>query len=227
MITMKIWRVAFVMIVAVLSFNSCDQKDGDWESMKWKADIPVKTTDGVYHVKAAGDEFSFSCKNYSSPWIDHAVSNGEYYYPPREANDYHTISADWFKVAISGNKLTVVFDANETVEERPLLLTVTAGDIFYTFKFMQLANDENGIAYTPFYYYDTIVNDERTQVIGVNGIVPSKQTIEDDSYPYETHVMASVRADIDKSSTTYQLFYQLATGQHKDIVKESGYIVYQ
>jgi phosphate transport system substrate-binding protein len=93
--------------------------------------------------------------------------------------------------------------------------------------YYQLANDENGIAFTPFYYYDTIVNDERTQVIGVNGIVPSKQTIEDDSYPYVTHVMASVRADIDKSSTTYQLFYQLATGQHKDIVKESGYIVYQ
>ena len=91
--------------------------------------------------------------------------------------------------------------------------------------YYQLANDENGIAYTPFYYYDTIVNDDRTQVIGVNGIVPSKQTIEDDSYPYVTHVMASVRANTDKSSTTYQLFYQLATDQHNDIVKESGYIV--
>ena len=77
------------------------------------------------------------------------------------------------------------------------------------------------------YYYDTIVNDDRTQVIGVNGIVPSKQTIEDESYPYVTHVMASVRADIDKSSTAYQLFCQLATGQHNDIVNESGYIVYR
>ena len=93
--------------------------------------------------------------------------------------------------------------------------------------YYQLENDENGIAYTPFYYYDTIVNDERTQVIGVDGIVPSKQTIENESYPYVTHVMASVRADIDKSSTAYQLFYQLATAQHNDIVKESGYIVYQ
>ena len=92
--------------------------------------------------------------------------------------------------------------------------------------YYQLANDENGIAYTPFYYYDTIVNDECTQVIGVNGIVPSKQTIENNSYPYVTHVMASVRADVDKSSTAYQLFYQLATGQHNGIVKESGYIGY-
>ena len=93
--------------------------------------------------------------------------------------------------------------------------------------YFQLENDENGIAYTPFYYYDTIVNDDRTQVIGVNGIVPSKQTIENGSYPYVTLVMSSVRADIDKSSTAYQLFYQLATGQHSDIVKESGYIIYK
>ena len=92
--------------------------------------------------------------------------------------------------------------------------------------YYQLENDENGIAYTPFYYYDTIVNDGRTQVIGVNGIVPNKKTIENDSYPYVTHVMTSVRADIDKSSTAYQLFYQLATGQHNGIVKESGYIIY-
>jgi phosphate transport system substrate-binding protein len=93
--------------------------------------------------------------------------------------------------------------------------------------YYQLENDENGIAYTPFYYYDTIVNDDRTQVIGVNDITQSKQTIEDGSYPYVTFVMSSVRADIDKSSTAYQLFYQLASGQHNDIVKESGYIEYR
>ena len=91
--------------------------------------------------------------------------------------------------------------------------------------YFQLEQDENGIAYTPFYYYDTIVNDDRTQVIGVNDVVPSKKTIENDTYPYVTEVMASVRTDTEKSSTTYQLFYQLATGQHNAIIKESGYSV--
>ena len=436
---MKIWKDIMVMTLAALSFNSCgDEKDGDWDPMVWKADVPVQMTDGVYAVPANGTELTFSCRNYSAPWIENAESKGKYYFPPREANDYHTISAGWFKAEMNGNKLKVVFEVNGTAEERPLQLTVTAGDIFYTFKFVQsaneheidleqptattalslsnapiidgsdsteplrnllmcrlldidcqwlqhletdgtwgvvpkwhslsnednktlqrilqnrnthssfvslidgendiiitargisrdeqkyadekgiqllsrpvakdafvfivnpknpvrdlsigqiqkiytgeirnwkevggndaiinpyvrnpnsgsqekmetivmagltmiqwpemvgyvmlapyyqLANDENGIAYTPFYYYDTIVNDDRTQVIGVDGITPSKQTIEDDSYPYVTHVMASVRADKDKSSTAYQLFYQLATGQHNDVVKESGYIV--
>ena len=91
--------------------------------------------------------------------------------------------------------------------------------------YFQLEQDENGIAYTPFYYYDTIVNDDRTQVIGVNGVTPNKSTIENDSYPYVTEVMASVRADVDTGSTAYQLFYQLAAGRHNDIVKESGYII--
>ena len=91
--------------------------------------------------------------------------------------------------------------------------------------YYQLEQDENGIAYTPFYYYDTIVNDDRTEVIGINGVTPDKSTIENNSYPYVTEVMASVRADVDKGSTAYQLFYRLATGQHNDIVQESGYII--
>ncbi len=135
--TLKIWRIVLVMTVAVLSLNSCssDEADGEWAPMVWEAEVPVQMTDGVYYVSVNGTEFTFSCQNYSSPWVENAVSNGEYYYPPREANDYHTISADWFKVETSGNKLKVVFEANETAEERPLQLTVTAGDIFYTFKF--------------------------------------------------------------------------------------------
>ena len=139
--TMKIWRIMFVMLAA-FSLASCssDEPDGKWDAMVWKAEVPVQITDGVYNVSETGAEFTFSCKNYSAPWIENALSNGEYYYPPREANDYHTITTDWFKVEIIGSKLKVVFEANKTAEERPLLLTVTAGDIFYTFKFKQFAN---------------------------------------------------------------------------------------
>lgn len=137
--TRAIYTIAFAMLAA-LSLVSCssDEPDGKWDPMVWEA--KVQKTEGVYTVPANGTELTFSCQNYSFPWIENAVSNGEYYYPPREANDYHTISADWFKAEISGNKLTVVFEANETAEERLLQLTVTAGDIFYTLNFMQLAN---------------------------------------------------------------------------------------
>ena len=138
--TIKIWRIMF-MTLAVFSLASCssDDPDGKWDPMVWKAEMPVQTTDGIYNVSATGGEFTFSCRNYSGPWMSEAVSNGEYFYPPRESNDYHTITTDWFKAEISGNKLKVVFEANDTAEERPLQLTVTAGDIFHTFKFKQFA----------------------------------------------------------------------------------------
>ena len=138
--TMKILR-NIIMLLAALSFaSSCDDLDGKWDPMVWKAEVPVQTTDGIYNVSEAGGEFTFSCRNYSSPWINNASSNGEYYYPPREKNDNHTITADWFKAEISGNKLKVVFKDNDTKEERPLQLIVTAGDIFHTFRFKQFAN---------------------------------------------------------------------------------------
>ena len=139
---MKIWRLAFA-VLAAFSITSCssDEPDGKWDSMVWEAEGRVQMTDGVYAVPANGMEFTFSCQNYQFPWMENAASNGKYYYPPREANDYHTITTGWFKAEISGNKLTVVFEANVTAEERLLQLTVTAGDIFYTFKFMQFANE--------------------------------------------------------------------------------------
>ena len=50
----KIWIILFVMCAAVLSLASCssDEKDGDWDTMVWKAEVPVvKTTDGIYDVR--------------------------------------------------------------------------------------------------------------------------------------------------------------------------------
>jgi hypothetical protein len=146
--TMKLWRNIFVMIAAILSLVSCSsvekdgEKDGDWDSMVWKAEVPVViTTDGIYDVSVDGGKFTFVCQNYSSPWIECATSGESRYYPPRETNDYHTITADWFKAEIVGNKLSVTFDSNKDYNVRSLELSVTAGDIFYTFKFKQFGRN--------------------------------------------------------------------------------------
>ena len=139
---MKFLRIILVMTVAVISLASCDiaDPDGKWTPMDWEAEVPVQITDNVYNVSAAGTELTFSCQNYAYPWVAEVKLNGKYYFPPLELNDYRTITVDWFKAEISGNKLKVVFEANQTAEERPIQLTVTAGDCFYTFKFKQFAN---------------------------------------------------------------------------------------
>ena len=157
--TMKLWRLDFglwpshltpgkvmlaLIMLAVLSLASCekDKQDGDWDSMVWKAEVPMVIEDGVYGVSDRGGTFTFTCRNYSKPWIEGAVSGEEHYFPDREKNDYHTIMADWFKAEIVGNKLTVFFEPNKESSELILSLTVTAGDIFHTFKFKQFAHQK-------------------------------------------------------------------------------------
>ena len=138
---MKLWRNILVVMAAMLSFASCDssEEDGDCDSMIWVAEGQVQQTDGIYLVPTDGGTTTFTCRNYSAPWLDNAKSGTNYYYPPREENRYHTITADWFKAEIVGNKLSVTFDSNGSDQARPLVLIVTAGDIFHTFMFQQSA----------------------------------------------------------------------------------------
>lgn len=58
--TMKIWRLAFAMLAA-FSLASCssESKDGDWDPMVWKAEVPVQTTDKVYNVSEDGETIIF------------------------------------------------------------------------------------------------------------------------------------------------------------------------
>ena len=137
----KLLRTILVMLAAMFSLASCDndRKIGDWESMIWEAEVQVQEADGIYHVPTNGGTMTFTCHNYSAPWIENAEYGGNYYSPPREEGIYNVITVDWFKAEIVGNKLSVTFDSNENSQARPLKLTVTAGDIFYTFTFKQSA----------------------------------------------------------------------------------------
>lgn len=135
---LKIWRIALTLLVA-FSIVSCDKElpDGRWSPMKWVLEEPTQSDANNYSISATGGEFVFFCKNYSSPWLSNAMSNGVYFYP--YDNAHRMITTDWFKAEIDGNVLKVVFEANDTAEQRPLQLTVTAGDVFHGFTFKQLA----------------------------------------------------------------------------------------
>lgn len=87
-----------------------------------------------------------------------------------------------------------------------------------------LTNDENGICYTPYYYYKYIVRSDAVKTIAVDYVEPDRESIQEGTYPYITNVVASVRSDVDRASTAYQLFYQLSRGELDDIIEESGYI---
>ena len=113
--------------------------DGDWDPMKWNAEQKLTSDNGAYIIPSDGETITFVCKNYSEPWMSAADVNGKYFLPDYEANDYKSITGDWFTASIQDNRLSVTF-AENTTAERSVTITVTAGDIFYTFKFRQKAS---------------------------------------------------------------------------------------
>ena len=137
MIKMKPWRIAFMMLAA-FSLASCSKKDGEWDPMEWRADEPVQITDDVCKVSADEETLSFTCSNYSKPWFSNAKDDGKDIFP--KEGDPGSIDSDNFSAKIQGNKLIIDFKENESDQKRCYSITVTAGDIFYTFYFEQAAN---------------------------------------------------------------------------------------
>ena len=132
--TMKIWRLVLATLAA-FSLASCssESKDGDWDPMVWKAEVPVQTTDKVYNVSEDGETIIFSCLNYSKPWFSEAEVDGEPILPPyMDEIGYGLIYGENFRAEIHGNKLSIEFKPNKTAQTTNTSITVTAGDIFYT-----------------------------------------------------------------------------------------------
>ena len=133
------WPIV-IAIIAALSFTSCNEDVeralGDWDEMIWKTEAQTTQKDDAYIIDANGGEITFTCSNYSAPWLADADSLDKHYYIEYDVRSY---DADWFKADINDNVLKVTFKANPYPAERPLKLTVTAGDIFHAFYFKQSA----------------------------------------------------------------------------------------
>jgi hypothetical protein len=105
--------------------------------MQWEKESSYPEDNDIYLVNAEGSVITFVCKNYDTPWIEEANVDGEYCFPNREEDDYHNLTTYGFKANVKGNRLIVTFEPNRSGAARHIILTVTAGDIFYTFKFTQ------------------------------------------------------------------------------------------
>ncbi len=137
--TTKILRLAFVLIAALFLASCKTDSDGDWDPMVWNAETPgIQTTNGTYEVSNEGATLTFACQNYSNPWIDGAKED-DYYIMVSTENDRRWIDSKYFHAETDGNKLVVEFYPNNEPQIRNISITVTAGDIFYTFNFKQAA----------------------------------------------------------------------------------------
>lgn len=93
--------------------------------------------------------------------------------------------------------------------------------------FSSVQYDVNGLCYTVYYYKEMMVRNPNVKHIAVDGVYPDKKTIANKTYPYTTEVYAIVRSDADKSSMGYKIYELLQTQAGKNLIAESGYILYR
>lgn len=126
-----------LLILSMLVSVSCESRDGDWESMKWKTDAKMNK-ERIINVPVSGGTYVFACKNYSRFWLSVVIEDDKYVDIDDEREEYAT--GEWSSVKIEKNVMTVTVFPNNDNRTRLLEVTPTAGDIFSYFTF----NQENG-----------------------------------------------------------------------------------
>ncbi len=120
----------------------------------------------------------------------------------------------------SQEKMEMMVMKGLTIVGKPGMQTGTMAGPFY-----EIRRDVNGIAYTPFYYYNIMMREQDyAKTIGVEGIHPNKETINSGAYPFVSEIYASIRSDVPHDSFTYKLFEYLTQSGAQSIVEESGYV---
>ena len=91
--------------------------------------------------------------------------------------------------------------------------------------YLQLEVDEYGIGYTPFFYCTAMVRDlMRVDMLSIDGVMPSKESLRKNKYPFVSSIYAAVRKTEDHESMAYKLYRFLFTKKGADMIDESGYI---
>ena len=91
--------------------------------------------------------------------------------------------------------------------------------------YLQIEGDEYGIGYTPFFYCTAMVRDlMMVDMLSIDGVMPSKESLRNDKYPFVSSIYAAVRKTEDHESMAYKLYQFLFTEKGADMIDESGYI---
>ena len=93
----------------------------------------------------------------------------------------------------------------------------------------ELRQNPNAICFTPHYYKeymirDTWDTDNFLKTLAINNIMPDKNSIKKQTYPFVAPVYVTIRSDLDKNSMAYKIYQWLQTSSGKIVISESGYV---
>lgn len=91
--------------------------------------------------------------------------------------------------------------------------------------YLQIEMDEYGIGYTPFFYCTAMVRDlMKVNMLSINSVVPSKESLKNNTYPFVSSIYAAIRETESQDSMAHKLFQFIFTKSGADMIDESGYI---
>lgn len=91
-------------------------------------------------------------------------------------------------------------------------------------------NGANSIGYSYYYYATTMYDDidaktaEGIKLIGVDGIIPTYETIKDKTYPIKTAYYIVIRKDEKKDGVVRKLANAMLSARGQAVAKEAGYV---
>ena len=88
----------------------------------------------------------------------------------------------------------------------------------------RISEDTWGLGYSVYFFEQFMAPNDKLKLLGIDGVVPSSETIGQRSYSLATEVYAAVRADLDPQSSARKLHDWLLTAQGQAVVAESGYV---
>lgn len=91
--------------------------------------------------------------------------------------------------------------------------------------YRQIEDDEYGIAYTPFFYCTAMVRDLlKVDMLSINGVMPTKESLRNGSYPFISSIYAAIRESENPNSKAHKFYDFLFTKSGANMIDESGYI---
>ena len=85
-------------------------------------------------------------------------------------------------------------------------------------------NSGNAIGYSVFYYAKKMYSVPGLELISVDGIMPSDETIGDGKYPFLNQYYLVIREDTKEDSETMKLYNYILSDKGKEDIKKAGYI---
>jgi phosphate transport system substrate-binding protein len=85
-------------------------------------------------------------------------------------------------------------------------------------------NFPNAIGYSFLHYSTEMVNNDQIKLLAINGIFPSKETIQDGSYPFSENIYAVYIESDDKNENIEPFIDWILSRQGQTIISRTGYI---